>query len=133
MKIENREVEEFKEDEVLKMFDKNELRRLEKCIKDKNKKKVFEWGQEFERRLNEEFNKRYKEKYMNIFKETLKDLDIAVIYALHFNENTKFGNKRLKDFMDDLAATMRGFYKDNFTREEYRKMLEDDGIKLAKD
>lgn len=128
-----KEIKEFKEDAILKMFDKNELRRLERCIKDKNKNKVFEWGQEFERRLNEEFNKQYKERYINVFRERLKDLDIAVIYALHFNENTKFGNKRLKDFMDDLAATMRGFYQNEFSRDEYEKMLEDDGIKLAKD
>ena len=127
------EIKEFKEDAILKMFDKNELRRLERCIKDKNKNKVFEWGQEFERRLNEEFNKQYKERYINVLRERLKDLDIAVIYALHFNEQTKFGNKRLKDFMDDLAATMRGFYQNEFSRNEYEKMLEDDGIKLAKD
>jgi len=84
-------------------------------------------------RLNENFNKIYREKYLNELKEKLIDLDVAVMYALHFNENTKFGNKRLKDFMDDLAATMRGFYKDDFDRAEYKKMLEDDGIKLAKE
>lgn len=121
---------EFKDDEIVKLFDKNELRRLEKSARDKNKEKVKEWGQDFERRLSIEFNKKYKEKYIKELKERLKDLDVAVMYALHFNENTKFGNKRLKDFMDDLAATMRGFYKDDFDRAEYRRMLFEDGIKI---
>ncbi len=121
-------------DEIIdKMFNKNELRRLEKAAREKNKTKLMEWAVDFETRLSENYNKLYKEKYLNELKEKLIDLDIAVMYALHFNENTRFGNKRLKDFMDDLAATLRGFYKDDFDREMYKKMLEDDGIKLAKD
>ena len=122
----------MKDDELIKMFDMNELRRIERCVKTKNKEAIIEWAQNFEARLSQNYDKLYKEKYIRKFKEHLKDLDIAVIYALHFNENTRFGNKRLKDFMEDLAATMRGFYNDEFSREEYRKMLEDDGIKLAR-
>jgi len=130
IKKEKRKKKKMENDEVIKLFDKNELRRLEKAAKDKNKTKVAEWGKDFERRLSTEFNKKYRDKYINELKERLKDLDVAVMFALHFNENTKFGNKRLKDFMDDLAATMRGFYKDDFDRAEYKKMLEDDGINL---
>lgn len=121
-------------DEIIEsMFNGAELRRLEKCAREKDKTALSEWAKDFEHRLSQKYNKIYLDRYAEELKERLKDLDIAVIYALHFNENTKFGNKRLKDFMDDLAATMRGFYKDNFNREEYEKMLKDDGINLAKD
>lgn len=121
-------------DEIIdKMFNRNELRRLEKAAREKNKTKLMEWAVDFETRLSENYNKLYLQKYASELSERLKDLDIAVIYALHFSENTRFGNKRLKSFMEDLSATMKGFYKDKYSREEYRKMLEDDGIKIEKD
>ena len=121
-------------DEIIdKMFNKNELRRLEKAAREKNKAKLMEWAVDFETRLSENYNKLYLQKYANELAERLKDLDIAVIYTLHFSENTRFGNKRLKSFMEDLSATMRGFYKDKYSREEYQKMLEDDGIRIAKE
>ena len=53
-----------------------------------------------------------------------------MLYTLHFNEYTKFGNKRLKSVMDDLGVTLKGFYKGEFKREDYIKMLKDDGIKM---
>ena len=63
--------------------------------------------------------------------ETFKDLDIAMMYTLHFNEKTRFGNRRLKSVMDDLGETMKGFYKGEFKREDYKKMLKDDRIKMV--
>jgi len=118
---------------INKMFDTSELNRLQRCAKNKDKKEIIKWGQDFEHRLAELYHKRYKDYYLNEYKERLKDLDVAMIYALHFNEETHFENDKLTDFMNDLSATMRGFYKDNFTREDYVKMLKDDGVKIEGD
>lgn len=117
-------------DDIVKMFDTNELNRLQRCAKNKDKNEIKKWGQDFEHRVNEKYYELYKKQYMIWLEETFKDLDIALMYTLHFNEYTKFGNKRLKSAMDDIAETLRGFYKGEFKREEYKKMLEDDGIKL---
>lgn len=118
------------ENDYIKMFDTNELNRLHRCAKNKDKKEIIKWGQEFEDRLNKKYYELYKKQYMIWLEETFKDLDTAMMYTLHFNEQTKFGNKRLKSVMDDLAVTMRGFYKKEFKREEYNKMLKEDGIKI---
>lgn len=115
--------------DYFKMFDTNELNRLQRCAKNKDKKEIIKWGQEFENRLHTKYYEIYKKQYTIWLEETFKDLDTAMMYTLHFNEYTKFGNKRLKSVMDDLAVTMRGFYKKEFNREEYNKMLRDDGIK----
>ena len=123
----------MEENEYIKMFDTNELNRLHRCAKNKDKKEIIKWGQEFEDRLNKKYYEIYKKQYMIWLEETFKDLDVALMYTLHFNESTKFGNKRLKSVMDDLAVTMRGFYRKEFNRKEYNKMLKDDGINILED
>lgn len=123
----------MEENEYIKMFNTNELNRLHRCAKNKDKKEIIKWGQEFEDRLNKKYYEIYKKQYMIWLEETFKDLDVALMYTLHFNESTKFGNKRLKSVMDDLAVTMRGFYRKEFNRKEYNKMLKDDGINVLED
>ena len=120
----------MEENEYLKLFDTNELNRLQRCAKNKDKKEIIKWGKEFEDRLNKKYYELYKKQYMIWLDETFKDLDTALMYTLHFNDSTKFGNKRLKSVMDDLGTTMRGFYRKEFNREEYNKMLKEDGIKI---
>ena len=121
----------MEENEYIKFFNTNELNRLQRCAKNKDKKEIIKWGQEFEAMLNKKFYDIYKKQYMIWLEETFKDLDTALMYTLHFNEYTKFGNKRLKSVMDDLAITLKGFYKGEFERKDYNKMLLDDGINIV--
>ena len=121
------------DEKINQLFDTNELNRLQRCAKNKDKKEIIKWGQDFERRLAELYRDRYKQYYIDQYAEKLKDIDTALMYTLHFSESTKFGNKRLKEVMDDLSATIRGFYLEEFTREDYRKMLREDGIRIEKD
>lgn len=121
------------QDDIVKMFDTNELNRLQRCAKNKDKNELRKWGQDFEHRVNEKYYELYKKQYVIWLEETFKDLDIALMYTLHFNEETKFGNKRLKSVMDDVGEVLRGFYKKEFNREEYKKMLKEDGIKLTEE
>ena len=121
----------MEENEYIKFFNTNELNRLQRCAKNKDKKEIIKWGQEFEAMLNKKFYDIYKKQYMIWLEETFKDLDTALMYTLHFNESTRFGNKRLKSVMDDLAITLKGFYKGEFERKDYNKMLLDDGINIV--
>ena len=117
-------------DDIVKMFDTNELNRLQRCAKNKDKKEILKWGQDFERRIAQFYMKEYKEYYLKLYEERLKDLDTAVLYTLHFNESCKFGNKRLTGIINDLAETIRGFYTGEYNRKEYRENLKNDGIKV---
>lgn len=120
----------IEQNEITKMFDTNELNRLQRCAKNKDKKEILKWGQDFERRIAQFYMKEYKEYYLKLYEERLKDLDTAVLYTLHFNESCKFGNKRLTGIMNDLAETIRGFYTGEYNRKEYRENLKNDGIKV---
>ena len=46
------------------MFDTNELNRLQRCAKNKDKKEIIKWAQDFEARLSELYHQRYKEYYL---------------------------------------------------------------------
>lgn len=118
------------ENEIKKLLDTNEINRLHRAAKNKDKKEIIKWGQQFEQTVTNYFNEYYKDKYLKKYVETLKNIDTAVMYTLHFGEATNFGNKRLKSTMDDLAIIIKGFYTGEFSRAEYRQMLKDDGIKL---
>lgn len=118
------------ENEFIKLFDTNELNRLQRCAKNKDKKEIIKWGQEFENRLNKMYYEEYKKRYTIWLEQTFKDIDTALIYALHFSEDTKYNNEQIRSIMDDLSATMKGFYNGEFSREDYNKMLKKDGIDI---
>lgn len=116
-----------------KMLDTNEINRLHRAAKNKDKKEIIKWAQDFEARLSELYHKRYREHYLEEYKESLKKIDTALLFSLHFGEDTHFDNDKLKSTMDDLAITIKGFYSGEFTQEEYRQMLKNDGINIADD
>lgn len=112
------------------LLDTNEINRIHRAAKNKDKNEIIKWAKQYEKCIEEKYYEIYRKEYMNWLYETFKDLDIAVCYTLHFNEATQFGNKRLRSFMNDLSIVMRGFYKKEFNREEYKKHLIDDGVNL---
>lgn len=126
------------------LFSKDELRRLEKAARDKNKGKLKEWAIQFENQLRESYEDRckkieekiiqYHEKeYERILAESVDNFIIAIIYTLHFNEKCKFGNNRIVDFMDDLLAVVDGFKNGEYTPEEYKEILKKQKIYFKED
>ena len=49
----------MEENDYIKMFDTNELNRLHRCAKNKDKKEIIKWGQDFEDRLNKKYYEIY--------------------------------------------------------------------------
>ena len=109
---------------IKEIFNRDELRRLEKAAKDKNKSKLTDWARQFEDQLREEYNKAYKEE----LSDAIDNFVLTIVYTLHFNEKTKFGNARIKDFMDDLFATINLYTTEEYKPEEYRKIHAKEGI-----
>lgn len=128
----------FKDLIIDTMLNTNELNRLQRCAKNKDKKEIIKWAEDFETRLSDKYRKLYKEYYNEVYKEyymeqykkRYMEVNIALLYTLHFGESTKFGNKRLENILKDFTETMREFYDNSFTVEDYTRMLIDDGIKI---
>lgn len=117
-------------EEIHKFFNINEINRLQRCAKNKDKKEIIKWGQAYDKFLHDKYSEAYEKQFVEWLKQASKDIDVAIIYTLHFNENLKFGKKRLQSFMDDFRETMRSIYKSEFDSEEYLKMLKEDGIDI---
>lgn len=110
--------------EIEKLFNRDEMRRLEKAAKDKNKIKLAEWAGQFEKQVSNFYEQRYKE----VLADSIDSFFVAIVYTLHFNEKCKFGNARVCDFMSDLMATIEGFKDGGYSPEEYREKLKKDKI-----
>lgn len=86
--------------------------------------KMQNYLRQAELRIRSEYDKRYKE-------ELLKAIDLmlfTVRYTLHFNEETKFNQERIDDFMDDLIVTIDNFRTGDFNVNDYKEQLKADGI-----
>lgn len=125
MELNSQEIE-VKDMEIARLFDRNELRRLEKASREKNKNKLIEWGTAFEKRIIE----LYEKEYIKILQDSINNYMLIMIFSLHFNEKTKFGKKRIDDFMEDFVEVSKGFSRGEFSPQEYEEMLNKDGIKL---
>lgn len=118
------------EENIKRLLDRNEIRRLQKSARDKDIKKLAEWGYQFEDTIRQEYEKNFEE---TVQKELLQSIDnfiTAIIYTLHFNEKCKFGGKRIDDFMEDLLSTVDNFNDGSYSPEEYRAILKKDGIEI---
>lgn len=128
-----------------KKVDMNEIRRLQKAARDGNKQKLIDWFLQFDEQVRNEYQKNAEEvienvsnqlrkHYKEIFRKELADsIDnyiIAITYTLKFSELTKFGAKRIKEFMEDMASTINMFSTGEYTPDEYKKILKDNGIEL---
>lgn len=109
-------------------MDRNELRRLEKAARDKNKQKLFEWASQFETQLRNALDKEYEEKYKKDLQNAIDIFSIAIAYTLHFSESIRLGAKRLPEFMEDLYVTVDMFRTGEYKPEDYKKELESCGI-----
>lgn len=110
------------------LFDRNELRRLEKAVLDKNKIAIFEWASQFEKQIRNQFTIQYDKKFDEELDEAISRFLIAIVYTLHFNEKCGFGTKRIKDVLDDILATIERFKNGECTPEDYMNELKADNV-----
>ncbi len=111
------------------LFNENkEIRRLEKAAKDKNKAKLIEWGIAFEKMIKDVYDKEYDKAFKKDFENVVDTFCLAIAYTLHFNEKTKFGKNRTINFINDLFVTVDLFRTGEYSPEDYRKQLEEEGI-----
>lgn len=115
-------------EKLLTLLDKNELRRLQKAARDKNIDKIYDWARGLELQLCQEYEKAFKKE----LEDSIDNFIITIVYTLHFHESTKFGKKRIREFMDDLLETIDMFRRGEAVPEDYQKVLAEEGIKVKK-
>lgn len=105
-----------------------ELRRLEKAAKEKDKKHLQEWADQFENQLS----LFYETKCEKIYQEQRKsDIDVmftTLMYVFHFSEEINVDNDKISGFMADLMATFDCFSTGEYKPEEFKDILAEDGL-----
>lgn len=106
------------------ILNRNELRRLEKAAREKDKRHLADWAKQYDNQIRLEYEKAYHEEIdhsINVFLT-------AVAYTAHFSEETKLGKKKLPEFMEDLFVSIDMFRTGEYKPEEYKEELEKNGI-----
>lgn len=110
------------------ILNRNEIRRLEKAAREKDKKHLFEWTIQFENQVAEMLRKEYEQAYQDELASSVDTFLIAVAYTAKFSETTNLNKDTLPEFMNDLLVTVDMFSTGEYKPEEYRKILADNGI-----
>lgn len=103
---------------------RDEIRRLEKAARDKDKRKLWEWAIQFENQIKQEYEKNYEQD----LGDSIDIMCLALAYTLSYNEKTKFGPDRLTDFLDVFFVTVDMFLSGEYSPVDYAKQLETKGI-----
>ena len=109
-------------------MDRNELRRLEKAAREKDKKYLLEWATQFEDSIRRDVEKFYKNLYTEQLSEGIDNLLIAIAYTIRLSETTHLSKKKLSEFMEDLFITVDMFRRGEYTPIEYKEELEKCGV-----
>lgn len=113
-------------------MNRDERRRLEKAVKDKNPNKLIEWSLQYENQVKEELRREYEKTYREEINDSVNNFLIAVLYTLHFSEETTIKNENIPEFMCDLYSTVDMFRTGEYKPEEYEEILNRDGVFLDK-
>lgn len=89
---------------------------------------TYEMAVRIDKDAQVKWNKYYEKWYKEQLLEAIDNYIVAIAYALHFNEKTKFGQNRISDFFEDLFATIDNFMDGSYSSEEYREILKKEGI-----
>lgn len=107
-------------------MNRDELRRLEKAAREKDKKFLLTWAEQFEDQIRREYEKNFKDE----LNDSIDNFLVAIVYTLHFSELTKFGKRRTNEFCCDMMSTIDMFKTGEYTPDEYKEILEKDGIDM---
>lgn len=108
----------------------NRKQRRDYAKKINTPQKLEKFSKHLDYNLRKEYQKAYEKKYEEDLLNSIDIFILAIIYTLHFNEKTRFGNNRIEDFMNDLFVTVDNFRTGEYDPEEYRQILKKDGINV---
>ena len=109
-------------------INRSELRRLQKAVQSNNRIDFSMWLSQFEQQVKNELKIQYNNKFEKDLTDSLDIFFIAVAYTLVFNEDTHLDKNTLPDFISDLYATIELYTKKEYSPDDFRKVLEENGV-----
>lgn len=107
------------------LLNRNEIRRLEKAAREKDKRHLVDWAIQFEQSIHRMLDKEHEEELQVSFDTVM----IAVAYTLYFSEETVIKDKKdIGEFMGDLFATIDLYRTGEYKPQEYMTILNNAGV-----
>lgn len=111
-------------------MDRNEVRRLQKAARDNNKLALGEWATKFENGIRREFEREYEKAFQAELAASIDNFLTATAYTALFSEETHLDKDTLPSFMEDLFVTIDMFRTGEYSPEEYRNALKENGVEV---
>lgn len=116
----------------MSLINRNEIRRLEKAAREKDKKHLVDWADSLERQIIHDISRQLDKKYNMELSCSLDVMLTAVAYTLYFSDETYINKENMAEFMTDLYVTMDMYRLGEYKPEDYEKQLSDVGIIIEK-
>ena len=114
------------------LVNRNELRRLEKAAREKDKSKLADWIKNFENQLDNNFRRDYEKAFQEELNHSIENIFTAVVYTLYYSEENYINKENLADFMADLFVSLDMFRTGEYTPKEYADQLAEERVSIAK-
>lgn len=112
------------------LVSRDELRRLEKAARDKDKRKLYTWLQQYSHYLEDLLRKEYNTAYQDEVASSVQNAIIAIAYTAYFSEENYVNKENIADYMADLFTTIDMFRTGEYKPEDYSKALKDVGVTI---
>jgi len=112
------------------LVSREEIRRLEKAAREKDKTKLIDWIRSFESQLDNKYRHDYEKAYQLEVNNTIQNTFSAIVYALYFSEENYIDKENIADFMADLFVTLDMFRTGEYTPQEYKDILAKERVSI---
>lgn len=109
---------------------REEIRRLEKAAREKDKRKLAEWIKSFETQLDTILRKDYERAYQDEIIQSVENTMTAVAYTAYFSEENYVDKENIADYMADLFSTLDMYRTGEYTPKEYIDILKEVGVTI---
>lgn len=114
----------------MSLINRNEVRRLEKAAREKDKKHLVEWADSLEERIYQDLQRQLEARYSLELANSVDTIMVAVAYALYFSEENSINRDNIADFMEDLFVTIDLYRTGEYKPEDYAEQLKSVGVTL---
>lgn len=112
------------------LVNRDEIRRLEKAAREKDKKHLAEWAKRYEQMLLNILRKEYEEIYQDEINTSVNNILLALGYTLLYSEEIQIPKERIPDFIDDLMVTVDMYRTGEYKPQDYQEELKNLGVIL---
>lgn len=112
------------------LINREEIRRLEKAAREKDKKHLSEWAKSLEYRLSADMQKHYEKMYQDELANAIDTFILTIIYTLYNDSNIIIKKGKVPLFLDNLLKNIDRFRTGEAKKEDYEHYLTKDDIQI---